>query len=95
MFARISKGKIKPGARAELGELCAKLAEQMRELPGVHLWMNFVTSDNELIVIGVYPSHAERQATAAENVRRWASAEHLIEGAPVFVDAEMTQHVRS
>ncbi len=92
MFTRVSRGKIKPGAREELAALCTKLAKQA--LPGVHLWMNFVTDDEELIVIAVFPTAAEREATAPENARRWASAAHLIEGPPIFTNAEMTQHVR-
>jgi len=91
MHARISRAKIKPGQRPEIEQICARLRDENLNLPGVKYWMNFITDDDEVIIIGVFPTAAERDASAKENQKRWGGAAHLLEAHPTVTHGRMTQ----
>jgi hypothetical protein len=93
MYARIGRARIKPGARAEVEALCAKIGANRATLAGVRCWMNFITETDELIVIAVYETAEHRARAAVRNISSWRSGQHLLAEAPTFTYAEMTQFV--
>ncbi|HTZ36935.1 MAG TPA: hypothetical protein VMB84_12970 [Stellaceae bacterium] len=93
MYARIGRARIRPGAEDELKGFCAELARASPGATGPRYWMNFVTDDDELIVIGVYASAEERAASGPRNLARWRVGRHLLAEEPRFSYAELTQFV--
>jgi hypothetical protein len=93
MYARIGRAPIKPGLRAEAEAFCAEFAASSGHGPAPRYWINLITENDELIVIGVYPTEEERAAAALRNVQRWQSCRHLLAQPPTFTYAEMTQFV--
>ncbi len=91
MYARISRARIKTGAREQVEHICAKFMAETSRSPGTTHWINFITDNDDLIVIGVYENPDDRAATASENERRWASGAHLLDGPPVVTLCRMTQ----
>jgi hypothetical protein len=93
MYARIGRARIKPGLREEAEAFCARLAANPGRGPAPRYWLNFVTENDELIVIGVYDTEEERAAAALRNADRWQRGRHLLAEPPTFTYAEMTQFI--
>lgn len=88
MHARISRAKIRAGAKQEVQSLCEQFAKQNADIFGLKWWAVFFPDENELMVVAIFDTAANRDRTADINKMRWDSAKHLLEGSPTVTHSD-------
>ena len=89
MHARISRAKIRAGAKQETQSFCERFTRQNDDVPGLKWWAVFITDENEVMVVSIFDTAANRDRTADINSRRWDSAKHLLQGPPIDTHSDV------
>jgi hypothetical protein len=93
MYARVSRGKCKPGRTADVRAVIDLLKDRIHEVPGTQHWISLLTGDGELVVMGFFPDKKACEDTAYVNEKRWADARDLFEAPPTVTQGEVLAFV--
>jgi hypothetical protein len=89
VYARLTKAKMKPGARQDLLAVRQAIDPIVKSLVGLQFCLSLAAADDELVLIAVYDSKPDVDEAMDDAREIWQRAAHLLDGEPSFKTYEV------